>query len=120
MRLYHCKGSGAQQAGDRVDDVYEVCGQVVKSILWLNSGDKMFNKIKDRLRGGSTFICGDRAHLKTCIETMGWKKTRFEVVLVQPGISQSKSTAKIWHVLAAADEYVRHVKGDPIQIYGSA
>ncbi len=43
----------------------------------------------------------------------------FEVVLVQPGISQSKATAKILHVLAAADDYVRRVKGSGVRIFGS-
>lgn len=34
IQLYHCKGAGGESPGDRVGDVYEVCGQVVKSTLW--------------------------------------------------------------------------------------
>ncbi len=119
VRLYHCKGSGGEQAGDRVDDVYEVCGQVIKSILWLNSRDKLADKINERIRGGSQFICGSKPALKNHFAAMKLKKPRFEVVLVQPGISQSKATAKILHVLAAADDYVRRVKGSGIRIFGS-
>jgi hypothetical protein len=32
VRLYHCKGAGGRSPGERVDDLYEVCGQVVKSL----------------------------------------------------------------------------------------
>ena len=42
ISLYHCKGSGGSKPGDRVDDLFEVCGQAIKSTKWRN---------KRRLRG---------------------------------------------------------------------
>lgn len=35
VSLYHCKASGGRKAGARVDDIYEVCGQTIKSLIWL-------------------------------------------------------------------------------------
>ena len=32
--LWHCKFAGGETAGERVDDLYEVCGQAEKSVKW--------------------------------------------------------------------------------------
>ncbi|MCP5699382.1 hypothetical protein NL355_27320, partial [Klebsiella pneumoniae] len=34
ITLFHCKGAGGAPSGGRVDDVYEVAGQLVKSVFY--------------------------------------------------------------------------------------
>ena len=35
--LYHCKYSSAPAPGSRIGDMYEVCGQAQRSVLWLHN-----------------------------------------------------------------------------------
>jgi hypothetical protein len=50
--LYRCKfcpmTDGVAAPGARVADVYEVCGQASRSVKWLYTGDKFFNRLMDR------------------------------------------------------------------------
>lgn len=39
---------GVAAPGARVADVYEVCGQASRSVKWLYTGDKFFNRLMDR------------------------------------------------------------------------
>jgi hypothetical protein len=51
IRLVHCKYSHGETAGARVDDLYEVCGQAQKSIMWRRSDLKpFFRTLDDRAR----------------------------------------------------------------------
>lgn len=38
--LYHCKYSSAPEPGSRIEDMYEVCGQAQRSLLWLHNKDR--------------------------------------------------------------------------------
>ena len=61
VTLYHCKGSGTATAGDRVDDIYEVCGQVVKSFHLICDDKRVIRHVKRRTTKGkihSRFIRG--------------------------------------------------------------
>jgi superfamily II DNA or RNA helicase len=53
--LYHCKGSGGPDPGDRIDDLYEVCGQAIKSLQW-RTQKRLVNKVRDRLRRSNPSI----------------------------------------------------------------
>jgi superfamily II DNA or RNA helicase len=108
VRLYHCKRSGGRKAGERVDDVYEVCGQTVKSLIWV-SVDKLVARIADRnyRRIDSTFLKGSKSELKMLIAKSKSMPVKFEIIVVQPGISQRKLPPRIAYVLAAADDYIK-------------
>jgi hypothetical protein len=47
VKMFHCKASGAAQAGNRVNDLYEVCGQAVKSSVWIRT-DQLLARLKHR------------------------------------------------------------------------
>lgn len=47
--LYHCKGSKEEAPGERVDELYEVAGQVVKSVRWFGDHRKLQAKVGRRL-----------------------------------------------------------------------
>ena len=120
VRFYHCKGSGGPKPGDRVGDVYEVCGQVLKSIVWFKSPDELLEKLRKRLRGGSRFVKGDPPTLGGILERAKRKNVRYEVVLVQPGISKSGLSEKQTNVLAAANDFLKNVRGEKLTVMASA
>lgn len=117
--FYHCKASHAQHAGERVGDVYEVCGQVVKSIRWFGRRDLLEARLRRRLNTGSKFVKGDREKLKQIFVEMSSKRVRYQVVLVQPGLSCAAMTDRTAYVLAATDEYLQRERGEPVTIWGS-
>jgi hypothetical protein len=112
FEFFHCKASGGQAGGDRVDDAYEVCGQAVKGLIWINSGRRLIAHAKRRLRRRgsrpSKFLRGGIAELEASVDAAGNRSCRHRMVIVQPGLSRSNLTPKIANVLAAADDFVRN------------
>lgn len=105
VSLYHCKGSGGARPGNRVDDVYEVAGQVVKSTRWIQRGSKLGEQLIRRSKGTqSRFEKGDAELLTTLLAQA--KPQEFIIVLVQPGISKVGLGDKIEEILSAASDYV--------------
>ncbi len=103
VELYHCKGSGAESAGSRVDDIYEVCGQAIKSVAFANP-KKLESKMGLRGRRSGKFLRGTLEEFRTLLD--GGQRVTFEVILVQPGISKTKLNDKMKEVFAAVGDYV--------------
>ncbi|MFD3156708.1 DEAD/DEAH box helicase [Haloimpatiens sp. FM7330] len=111
IQLYHCKGAGGKSPGDRVGDVYEVCGQVVKSTLWTEL-KRLKSKLRDRMKShdDSNDNPGNykRDSYEKFLEIINLGETMaiyFEIVLVQPGISKLGMSEKISSVIASADDF---------------
>lgn len=122
IRLYHCKGSDGASAGERVEDMYEVCGQAIKSINWLDN-QTLLDKINYRERsrnGASHYIKGDKALLKDIINSARALHTKYEVVVVQPGLAHSKLSEKAASLLAAANDYIIKAPCEGLRIIASA
>ncbi len=120
IRLYHCKGSGGPRPGDRVDDAYEVCGQVVKCLIWLKTKQYLRNRIVEReTSNGSVFIKGSRNDMLKTLSDSSPRKLEFEIVLVQPGIEIGALSEKHGHILGAASDYVRRACGAKMLLLGS-
>lgn len=122
IQLYHCKGAGGQQAGRRAEDLYEVCGQVVKSLIWIHDNESLRQKIEKRVRNhqGSEFLKGDKELLKEFVLRARTLQTRYEIVIVQPGVSQSSLPEKMGHLLAAANDYIIRGQCCPLKVWASA
>lgn len=103
IHLYHCKGSGGPAAGDRVDDVYEVCGQAVKSLIWRNR-KRLLEKVKSRCAQGSTFLQGDFELFRKSVLAANRFEFPLEITIVQPGVSRAGLTEKLSSVLASASD----------------
>lgn len=121
VSLYHCKGAGGTSPGDRVDDAYEVCGQVVKCLIWLKSKSILRQKILDReaSRADSQFLKGDRNDVLRLLADSNTKELKARIFLVQPGISITNVSDKIRHVLGAASDYVQRSSGAKMILIGS-
>ena len=121
ISLYHCKGSGGADPGDRVDDAYEVCGQVVKCLIWLKSKAILRQRVLEReaSRAESTFLKGTRNDVLRVLADDNATKISYRIFLVQPGISVSDISNKIKHILGAASDYVQRSTGAIMHLLGS-
>ena len=119
VRFYHCKSSGGASPGNRVGDVYEVCGQAVKGLIWCDLR-RLVARLLQRSRNGTgqaKFIRGDEVLLATLANVA---PASFEMVVVQPGIANAKPEQKIAEVLASANSYVVGAGLAELKIWGSA
>lgn len=98
VRFYHCKFANADKPGLRVGEIYELCGQAQKSVKWAGSVEKLTEHLKRREikrvenDKASRFEVGNLQQLITFMVIAKQKRVRFEVVLVQPGISKAALT----------------------------
>lgn len=120
IALYHCKSSGGDSPGERVSDVYEVCGQVVKSTMWLARLERLTQRLEKRVEGPSQLLKGTPRAMKRMLERAASGEVRYEIILVQPGISASRSTEKTLSVIGAAFEFVRMSGPIQLKVIGSA
>ncbi len=120
--FYHCKAGGKKgaKAGDRVEYLYEVCGQVVKARLWTHKHDWLVQHMRKRHRGNpEKFLRGDLEMLEHLIEHARGKRTEYRMVLVQPAISRARLSEKLGLLLAAADDYLARADCENLHVITS-
>ena len=73
--------------------MYEVCGQVIKSVAWTNNNALLSKKLIDRaqralteVNGQSRFRKGSEESLRLIIQNSRNKRSEYEIIAVQPGI----------------------------------
>ncbi|NOW96409.1 hypothetical protein [Mucilaginibacter sp. SG564] len=104
VEFYHCKGAGGAAPGNRVGDVYEVCGKVVKPGLWTNTivlPDKIGKLTK---ANPSTIVVGSTAELTRLFSLN--KTFNYRIIVVQPSLLKTDIAPHISEILAAAESYV--------------
>jgi hypothetical protein len=126
IRLVHCKYSHSDTAGARVADLYEVCGQAQKSIMWRRSGLRpFFRTLDDRARkkqkrdGVNPFEVGDIKKLYEIQDKAMVLRRRMEMVIVQPGLSVSKATTQQLDLLASTHAYLKTTINAPLAVWCS-
>lgn len=109
IKFYHCKGSSAANPGNRVEDIYEVIGQGIKSVNYTNF-KKLIQKLERRQRGKElNGHCSDRASvLRDFIANNRGIKVGFQIVLVQPGITKMRIEERISNLLSAANNTIKN------------
>ena len=127
MKFVHCKYSKEPTPGARVADLYEVCGQAQKSIIWRRSDLRPFFKtLEDRARrkqareGVSPFEVGDPRKLYEIQEKATVLRRHIEMVIVQPGLSVSAASTQQLDLLASTQSYLRTTIGAPLEVWCSA
>jgi superfamily II DNA or RNA helicase len=119
VKLYHCKGSSGAEPGNRVGDVYEVCGQAVKCVIFCDL-PRMVGRLAGRFSrksGMAQFIKGDIDQLKALSRT---RPFTFQMIVVQPGISQMNIESKLSEVLGAANAHLASAGMLEMRTLGSA
>lgn len=115
--LYHCKGSGGAQAGARVDDVYEVCGQAQKSVAFANLS-RLEKRLRQR-RQRTVYLRGDLDQMMALLSQAKDVRHRFEIIVVQPGISQRLLSAPMAESLGATNSHLVGAGTQPLRVWSS-
>jgi hypothetical protein len=111
LDLFHCKFSGGD-AGRRVKDLYEVCGQAQRSIKWRADIDRllmhMVNREKYRMRKQGVSRL-ERGTFKMLQELRGEARALMpeaRIFVVQPGLSKAKVSDDQRELLSTTDVYL--------------
>ena len=101
--------------GQRIEDLYEVCGQAQKSITWISSPEKKSDIFTHLLRreamrqedgGPSRFEVGGCDLLQTTREMSRLCPVKLSINIVQPGVSKARATRDQLLLLSVAENYL--------------
>ncbi|GGT44000.1 DEAD/DEAH box helicase [Nonomuraea spiralis] len=124
--LVHCKYSSEPQAGARVEDLYEVCGQANKSAAYRRDITAMLNTLINRARtrqrkyGHSSIEAGTSERLVRLRETARTRKPHLTIAIAQPGLSQTRASRKQMELLASTEVYLREIANAGFEVYCNA
>ncbi|MFZ2782883.1 MAG: DEAD/DEAH box helicase family protein [Sediminibacterium sp.] len=127
IQLFHLKFAKEGKAAKRVDDLYEVCGQAMKSVNWKFKESKEFfdhllrREIKKRKgKSCSRIEVGSKEKL-TLFREIARKRypVEFEIFIVQPGLSKSNASESQLSLLGVADSYLKGKADISLTIIGS-
>jgi len=126
--LVHCKYADAATPGARIDDMYVVCGQAQRSVMWLHNKDRRSDLFAHLLKrealreesGRATrFEVGRREDLirlrnisRTCAVTL-------RVFIVQPGLSKDAAAEHQLALLGVTEMFLLETYQVPLVVYCS-
>lgn len=125
VEFYHCKFSGEEYPGARIDDLYQVCGQSQKSIRWKINPRELFLHLprreeKRRLEGKVTRIeVGNSDKIDEIFEMSSIYKTNLKIFMVQPGLSKEKASEEQLELLAVTESYLKETYQIPFIVIAS-
>ncbi len=116
MDIYHCKYSGSSDAGQRVKDFHEVCGQAQRSIKWMENTEEIFvhllrrSDARMKLHGVDRFEVGTENDLEILKRRVKKDiRIKMSVHIVQPGLSKAKYDEKgdVSILLGVVENYLK-------------
>lgn len=125
LSLIHCKYSGSEEAGARLKDLYEVCGQAQRCIRWKHLNlSYLYHHIKRReeqwrSRGHSRFLKGTIKDLAAMKERSRITPLKFQVVIVQPGLRVSKINEEGLKLLGSTALFIKKTTMADLVVIGS-
>ena len=129
VELYHCKFSGGDAPGARIEDLYQVCGQAQKSIHWMTTPEKRTDLFTHLLRrealrvdrGDPTrFEVGDEEALHEIREMSRLRPVSLRIVVVQPGVSKASASAEQLELLSVTETYLMETFQIPFGVIASS
>ncbi len=120
--MCHCKYAGTDAGAARLDDLYEVAGQSLKSVQFCHKPKRflrnILNREKRRLERGepTRFDRGTIGALRRLYAS--WDQYRFEykVWIVQPGISKTAATQPILQLLGLVEKALINHRRIPLTV----
>lgn len=114
IEFYHCKYSSAPTPGQRIGDLYEVCGQAQKSICWFTPPKRsdifthMLRREAHRQDHGvvSRYERGNQELVETLREMSRVRPMTLKVFIVQPGLSKAAATRDQLLLLGVTEHYL--------------
>lgn len=124
--FYHCKYcSKGTLPGARVDDVYQVSGQAVKSVKWINCEEKLFDRLISREKKRLQQQKSSRIDKGTIEQLAKYKKmskysiSKYSMYIVQPAISKNKANNDILSIIGSAENYIKETTGVSLSVISS-
>lgn len=126
--LYHCKYSSTPEPGARIGDMYEVCGQAQRSVLWMHNKDRRMDLFAHllkrealRIENGrpTRFEVGCKDRLIQIRDLSRTCKIAIRVFIVQPGLSKSEAAEHQLAVLGVTERFLQETYQVPLQVYCS-
>ena len=121
VRLFHCKSAKGQKPGHRLNDIYEIIGQVLKSVKWANKR-RLLISIRRRYQeniGGHRFVRGDLDSFTKLLDNATPAQIKFEFVAVQPGLKKESLTTELANLLAGASDHLVRGGFKPLRVFCS-
>ena len=128
IKFFHCKKQNGDEPQCSVDDLYEVCGQAVKSAVWANK-KLLVRQLSKRNKDGDT---GDRVRkgslelLKQLINGVANPNLTVEIVIVHPGLKttghkgpQVAAYARINKLFSGAHAYLQTIGSCHLSVLAS-
>lgn len=128
VEFYHCKYSLGSEQGQRVDDLYEVCGQAQKSINWAFSPEKrtdlfthLMRRAAKRLERStsSRYEQGSEELLQTIREISRLCLVSLRIFVVQPGLSKSGASRDQLELLSVTENHLMETFRIPFGVIAS-
>jgi superfamily II DNA or RNA helicase len=125
LHFLHCKYSSDNRPGARIDDLYAVCGQAVKSVPWKGRIEKMCRLLgkrqaaREARTGVSGFEVGDRSALVALRRRARYLNVTLTITVVQPGLSAAQASEAQLDLLAATASYVKETYAADLRVIGS-
>ncbi|HBZ8223096.1 TPA: DEAD/DEAH box helicase family protein [Escherichia coli] len=125
ISLFHCKycplTDGTAIPGARLSDVYEVCGQASRSVKWLYTGEKFFDRLLERYqkslsKGFDRILKGAPQQLEILRNKCHDHEFIFNFVIVQPAVSAKKVSDEQLTVLGTSYSYIKSISGSDIKV----
>jgi len=124
VNFWHCKYSSSDSPGNRVRDLYEVCGQATKSVKWTYSLTRLINHLIIRETKGKNgrdtrFHVGTSKELAVLKKASRRKFTEYRIGIVQPGLSKGNIPNEHLAILGATSSFVSSVTDRPLIVVSS-
>lgn len=128
VHLTHCKYVSDWRQGEdrrRIDDLYDVCGQAMKSVRWRRAVDTFFTNLIRRQKqyldrnGVTGFMVGDELKLMDLFDRSRLLKPQFTIAIAQPGLQKHNHSDAQLELLAATQTYVYDVANGAFAVYCS-
>jgi superfamily II DNA or RNA helicase len=123
--LWHCKYSGGEDAGVRISDLYEVCGQAQKSVHWREDPRRILRHLlhqedaRTKANSSSRLESGNRSDIQRMSLAARQLAFKYEVYIVQPGLSKAKAAPAFLDVLGASELFLRETYSMPLMVIAS-
>jgi hypothetical protein len=114
--------------GQRIKDLYEVCGQAQKSISWMSSPEKRTDLFTHLLRreerrqvsgGSSRFEIGDGDLVQTIREMSHLCSISLKIHIVQPGVSKRLATRDQLELMSVTENHLMETYQIPFSVIAS-
>jgi hypothetical protein len=112
VELFHCKFASGGTVGARVKDLYEVCGQAERSVVWKGEVDRLFAHLMSRearrmqRTGVTRFQRGDLRELLRLRRQSVFLTPSVRITIVQPGVTKAGVSTGQLELLAGTELYL--------------